>query len=281
MSPLGQTNSRWTLGAIVFVVLFAYIGVLVAYGASNTNESTDTRSPASDGLLVYLDIGSVDGAAFSVGATVSVYPGEDLLTSEGYLKNQLTVDLSPLASESRLVFPAGTEISPSTATIYSDGDIRAWPFDSYRAQSVVVRASTMVDSEPVSVPTVVAVTNSLTGWNIDSGAQDQIGGAGFDVTVSRNVVSKVYDLAICVVLLALPMCALFVAVNTVRGRKKFQPPMVTWFAVMLFAVLPIRNLLPGAPPIGSWVDYSVVLWVVLGLVTAMILYVYTWWRDAP
>ncbi|WP_442971394.1 DUF4436 family protein [Rhodococcus sp. EPR-157] len=40
-------------------------------------------------------------------------------------------------------------------------------------------------------------------------------------------------------------------------------------------------MLPDAPPVGSWVDYSVILWVVLGLVTAMILYVRSWWRDAP
>ncbi len=58
--------------------------------------------------------------------------------------------------------------------------------------------------------------------------------------------------------------------------------MVTWFAVMLFAVLPLRNIFPpGSPPFGSWVDYSVVLWVLGGLVASLALYVVAWWKQAP
>ncbi|MDJ0394138.1 DUF4436 family protein [Rhodococcus sp. G-MC3] len=280
MNLFDRLSSRWRVVGITAVVALVYVGILVAYGLSNADDAVDTRAPDPAGVLVYLDVGSVDGEAFSVDAKVSVYPGQDLVSNYGYLKDDLLIDLAPLASGGRLVFSAGTAPSPSPSTIYSDGDIRTWPFDSYHAESVVVRAFSESGAARTPVPAVVAVTDSLTGWSVDSDG-DHTGGDKFDITVSRNGVSKVYDLAICMVLVALPMCALFVAVNTVRRRKKFQPPMVTWFAVMLFAVLPIRNLLPGAPPIGSWVDYAVVLWVVLGLVTAMILYVCTWWRDAP
>jgi hypothetical protein len=61
----------------------------------------------------------------------------------------------------------------------------------------------------------------------------------------------------CVVLLMLPICTLFVSIQTLRRRKQFLPP------------------------IGSWVDYTVVLWVVIGLATALGLYVVAWWRQAP
>jgi hypothetical protein len=47
---------------------------------------------------------------------------------------------------------------------------------------------------------------------------------------------------------------------------------------MLFATVPLRTFLPGSQPIGSWIDYLVVLWVVAGLICGMVIYVSAWWR---
>jgi hypothetical protein len=48
---------------------------------------------------------------------------------------------------------------------------------------------------------------------------------------------------------------------------------------MLFAVIPLRNALPDAPPFGAWVDVTVVLWVIVALVASMGIYVSCWWRH--
>ena len=61
---------------------------------------------------------------------------------------------------------------------------------------------------------------------------------------------------------ALAGVSLFVALQTLRNKRRFQPPMTTWYAAMLFAIVPLRNALPDAPPIGSWIDVTVTLWVV-------------------
>jgi hypothetical protein len=55
--------------------------------------------------------------------------------------------------------------------------------------------------------------------------------------------------------------------------------MTTWYAAMLFAVVPLRNALPGVPPFGAWVDVTVVLWVIVALVVSMLLYIVCWWRH--
>jgi Zn-dependent protease with chaperone function len=55
--------------------------------------------------------------------------------------------------------------------------------------------------------------------------------------------------------------------------------MLTWYGAMLFAIVPLRNILPGSPPYGSWIDQAVVLWVLIGLVVAMSLYALAWWRQ--
>lgn len=281
METVDKSRSLRKTAAIAVAVIVCYVGVLIAYAMAHSSEPTDQRDPDPDGALVYLDVSSVAGADFSIGARVSVYPGRDLVDDNGFLATDVVVDVTPIATDDRLVFSAGSAVGPIAATIYADGDVRTWPFDRYTADSVIVRVFAQTTDGRVSIPAEVVVTNSLTGWDVDAGPSGTRSGEAFDITVNRTAVSKIYDLAICLVLVALPACALFVSVTTVRSRKKFQPPMVTWFAVMLFAVLPIRNLLPDAPPVGSWVDYSVILWVVLGLVAAMILYVRSWWRDAP
>lgn len=262
--------------AIAVVVLIAYIGVLMAYAAGNATDDSDSREPAANGVLVYLDIDAVTGADYSVEGHVSVYPGSELLNAKGDLAEDLLVDVAPTA---RLEFASGSRPGTLPVTLYADGDIRHWPFDTYTSESVAVQAFSGTDE--TDLPTEVAVTDSLIGWDVQAGDTDPTGGQSFTIISSRTAGSLTFDLALCVMLVVLPICTLFVSIQTVRRRKAFQPPMVTWFAVMLFAVLPLRNIFPGSPPFGSWVDYSVVLWVLAGLVTSMSLYVVAWWKQAP
>lgn len=99
------------------------------------------------------------------------------------------------------------------------------------------------------------------------------------ITLQRAKGPLVFDLGIRLVLIALPTLALFVAIQMVTARRKFLPPFSTWYAAMLFAVVPLRNILPGSPPAGSWVDQAVVIWVLIGLATALILYIIAWHRQ--
>jgi hypothetical protein len=50
---------------------------------------------------------------------------------------------------------------------------------------------------------------------------------------------------------------------------------------MLFATIPLRGFLPGSPPIGSWIDYLVVLWVIAALIAGLVIYVLAFLRWAP
>jgi uncharacterized protein YneF (UPF0154 family) len=88
-----------------------------------------------------------------------------------------------------------------------------------------------------------------------------------------------FGVAILCVLIGLACLGAFVAVQTALDRRKFQPPMTTWYAAMLFAVMPLRNALPDAPPFGSWIDITIVVWVIIVLGISMGLYVSCWWRH--
>jgi hypothetical protein len=65
----------------------------------------------------------------------------------------------------------------------------------------------------------------------------------------------------------------------ITRRKQFQMPFATWYAAMLFAIVPLRNILPGAPPPGAWIDMALVLWVIVALVAAMVMVVISWFKQ--
>jgi hypothetical protein len=71
---------------------------------------------------------------------------------------------------------------------------------------------------------------------------------------------------------------LFVAITAFRGRRKVEASFMSWMGAMLFATIPLRTFLPGSPPIGSWIDFLIVLWVIVGLIAGLAIYVAAWMR---
>ena len=279
--PMTRTRVRAWAVISVFAVIGIYVAVVLAYALGGRSDSSDDRQPAPNGALVYLDVNGVSGETFSFQTRASVYPGANLLGAEGDLREALTVQVTPAASADTLTFAGGSRVGSQPVSLYADGDIRQWPFDDYRVSDVQVLAFTGTGAARVAVPVEVAVTDSVTSWAVQAHETDFGAGKVLDIRVTRTGATVGFGVAMCVVLLILPVCTLFVSIQTLRRRKQFLPPIVTWFAVMLFSVLPLRNLFPGSPPIGSWVDYTVVLWVVMGLAISLALYVTAWWREGP
>ena len=132
----------------------------------------------------------------------------------------------------------------------------------------------------------IEVTGSLDGWDVNvrrvHDAEDTENPSSLDnvvITLHRSKGPLILDLGICLILIALPVLALWVAIPMLLGRTTFLPPFITWYGAMLFAIVPLRNFLPGNPPLGSWIDQAVVLWVLIGLVVAMALFILAWWRH--
>jgi Domain of unknown function (DUF4436) len=218
---------------------------------------------------------------------VLVVPEDSLMDMRlDVVNTDISVRLYPPNELGDLQYPTG---KPTTAqfktTIAANGSPDRWPFDSYTTD--VLSADVLVGSgaDRQYLPARVEVTGSVEGWDISStrsGPSTQSSGAGDNVTITlrRAKGPLFFDLGICLVLVSLPAMALFVAIQMLRGRKQFMPPFSTWFAAMLFAVVPIRNFLPGNPPAGAWIDQALVLWVLIALVVSMVLYIVAWQRHS-
>ncbi len=196
--------------------------------------------------------------------------------------------LYPTSDLGDLHYPKGKAPAQLSTTIEAHGDVGNWPFDSYSTEPISADAFVGSGENVKKVPARVEVTGELDGWDVSvnrvhdpAALPTQRGSDNGNVviTLRRAKGPLIFDLGICLVLIALPTLALLVAVPMALGRRKFLPPFATWYAANLFAIVPLRNILPGAPPPGSWIDQAIVQWVLIGLVTAMSLYILAWVRQ--
>jgi hypothetical protein len=232
-----------------------------------------------DATRVTIDIQEVQSANSLVVSNINVYPGPELLDPQTHnLKDDLTIAVSSAVTASKRTWPKGTLPDVFRISLALGGEVADWPFDQYHSGPVVAQLVSGPGS--TRVPTVVTMVDRLLGWDVETDRINEDDAVGpYQVDLVRSPSTVAFAVVILGVLIALAAFALFVAVQTVRDRRRFQPPMTTWYAAMLFAVVPLRNALPDSPPIGVFIDVTIVLWVTVILVISMGLYISCWWRH--
>lgn len=285
---------RIVIGVVVLaLVITAY--VLSLFGVHWLEKSEGPLPPldlsqgGGDATIVQLRVEELKPVANRLSVDVLVYPGISAYDNRfDVLGTDVAVRLYPTSDLGDLHYPKGKAPAQLATTVEAHGDPGDWPFDSYRTEPIAADAFVGSGDSLKKVPARVEVTGSLDGWDItvnrvhDPAAlptSRTVDNGNVVITLKRAKGPLIFDLGICLVLISLPTLALLVAIPMALGRRKFLPPFATWYAANLFAIVPLRNILPGAPPPGSWIDQAIVQWVLIALVTAMSLYIFAWIRQ--
>jgi len=286
-----RQRPRTAIGvAILVVVIAAYglslLGVHLLQKSEGPLPPLDLSQAGPDETVVQLRLEELKPTTNRLTVNVLIYPGESLEDKRfEELKTDIAVRLYPPNDLGDLQFPKGKAPAQVSTTIQAHGDPGNWPFDSYRTepQSADVFVGTGADRK--RIPAIVEVTGALDGWDASVKRSTDTSETGSHnnnsavITLHRAKGPLIFDLGIILVLISLPTLALLVAIPMALGRRKFVPPFATWYAANLFAIVPLRNILPGAPPPGSMIDQALVQWVLLALATAMALYIFAWVRQ--
>nr|WP_228768886.1 DUF4436 family protein [Mycolicibacterium malmesburyense] len=273
----GGRRRRVTVVTTVMAVIAVYVGSLIGYAVLEPeHRHFQFSEPSVTGeTVVIIRLREMNATQNRLVVDVLLHPGPDLPPADA---DDVTIRLSSWTASGELIYvhPALSG-NDTTTQLVAVGDPDDWPFDTFTTDIIGVQAFVVPDQRPIAAPVVVA--GQINGWDVrtERGSADSTPTVRFTMERTRGALA--FDLGVLLVLIALPAAALFVAIETVLGRRKFLPPLTTWFAAMLFAVVPLRNLLPGAPPAGAWVDLAVVLWVLIALAAAMVLYIVAWWRQ--
>ncbi|ETW24024.1 membrane protein [Mycobacterium gastri 'Wayne'] len=274
--------------SIIVGVAVVYVLSLVGYhwlaGTPGPLPKPDMGTTEDTVVLVRFE--QLHTVANRLDVKVRVLPDDSMIDRRlDVLTTDTSVRLYPANDLGDLQYPVGKSPAQVATTIEAHGDPANWPFDTYTTDTVEADVLIGAGDTRQYKPARVEVTGSLEGWDISA---QRVGDASQTsdrpdnviITLKRAKGPLVFDLGICLVLVTLPTLALFVAIQMVTGRRKFLPPFSTWYAAMLFAVVPLRNILPGSPPAGSWIDQAVVIWVLIALATAMVVYVVAWYRES-
>lgn len=277
------------LAAVIIVYVLSLFGVHFLQRSEGPLPPLDLSQGGGDATIVQLRLEELKPVANRLSVEVLAYPGVAQYDNRfDVLANDVAVRLYPTSDLGDLQYPKGKAPAQLSTTIEAHGDPGNWPFDSYQTEPIAADAFVGAGDNRKKVPARVEVTGALDGWEISvnrvhdpsalptSRATDN---GNVVITLKRAKGPLIFDLGICLVLISLPTLALLVAIPMALGRRKFLPPFATWYAANLFAIVPLRNILPGAPPPGSWIDQAIVQWVLIALVTAMSLYIVAWIRQ--
>lgn len=288
-TPSKPRNRRLIIGVGILIAFLA-VYVLSLFGFHVLAKSSGPLKPpdlnATDDTVVLIRLEELKTVANRLTVKVLVIPQDSMFDKRlDVLKTDTAVRMDPPNDLGDLQYPAGKSPAQVATTIEAHGDPNNWPFDSYTTDTL--SADVLVGSGDARqyIPARVEVTGALDGWDVNvkrvgEASQESDRPDSVIISLHRAKGPLIFDLGVCLVLFALPTLAFAVAIQIALGRRKFVPPFVTWFAAMLFAVIPIRNFLPGSPPPGAWIDQALVIWVLIALVGAMALYMVTWYRQS-
>ncbi len=274
------------LVAVIVVYVLSLIAVHLLAQSAPPLPAVDLSKVEAGDSVVQVRLEELKTVANRLTVNVLVYPKDSLYDKNfGVLTTDADVRLYPENDLGDLHYPVGKAPAQVSTTIEAHGDPGNWPFDSYKTETIAADVFTGSGANREKTPARIELTGKLDGWDAtvtrvrdpeDSNpdVQDDV-----IITLQRAKGPLLFDLGLCLILIALPVLALIVAIPMALGRTSFLPPFSTWYAAMLFAVVPLRNFFPGSPPPGSWIDQAVVLWVLIALVVAMSLFIVAWWRQ--
>jgi len=281
-----RRTHRILFAAALAALVGVYILSVVLYAVGGGVRDAGSDEPAEWDVKLAVVPQSVDAVRDRVAIQIDVVdPGP--AGDEFGLVNTLGVVISGSDGDRMLEFGSGGMPSPVTVELVTDGVVEQWPFDAHTGTTTII-AYELVDGQPQALKTWVTASGRVPGWSISAEPIDVGLRAEFDdvlegvdavqFTATRSGSTIAFGIVLLALMVVMSVLVLSVAVSVYRGRRRLEPSFTSWMAAMLFATIPLRNFLPGAPPIGSWIDFLIVLWVIVGLIAALVIYVMAWFR---
>ncbi|MEX0171276.1 DUF4436 domain-containing protein [Streptomyces sp. LMG1-1-1.1] len=209
-----------------------------------------------DRVDIEASVQRVDAAGRELTLRVLVTPRGELAEAGGVSPTEdLTLQTST-STRGDLSFKAHSRIATMDLPVtLTGGSITDYPFDAYTA---AIEFSATQGGEKVPVHMTLANSDALFSARVDAVAES--GAAVFDVDLGRSNSVLIFAVFMMAAMWALALSVLTGAWFLVTRRLGLTWPALGWMAATLFALAAFRNTAPGAPPIGSLLDYIAFLW---------------------
>ena len=247
---------RWWL-AVVPVVLAvlvtgASLGVYFAERAQSQAETVLGDATPADRVDVLFYVQKLDPVTQTLSAQVSIDPKGHFADADGDPAKDVTLHLAATKGDT-LTFKAGKNPGINDVQVpLSDGVITDYPFDTYK-----IDFAFYAESANEVAPVAVTFASGDTFFAINPrDAKTSDGVFTFSADTSRTTGMFAFAIFIMLFMWCLSIAAVIAATFAIAGRHGLLWPSMSFMGALLFALVPLRNAVPGGPPIGSVIDFA-------------------------
>ena len=289
---------RWVLSllAVAWVITVAAYAIALA---QTPGAPKAVPAPGPGQVSVSINPVSFTPDSGTMVVSLRIVANTAALDAQGGLVNPVGISIEPVVENGFILLAKGAVPTTIQRTVQLAGSVRNYPFDRF-SSPVVIAAAQSVDNAWQPLQVQGGLTQALvSNWELQATADTanaadlaladdadagQVLAAGnsalvLDISLRRQTPNVGLSLALLALMAALAVLALLSVRAVADGRRKQEMTMTSWFAALIFAMLPIRLALPGAPPMGAWIDILVTFWVFIVLMVALAWWVIVWLRG--
>jgi len=199
-------------------------------------------------------ITKVDTASRTIAVTTTdIRPQGALAADNGTFRDDATLFTYGSLQNTSVVIKNGDDSPVVEQRFALSGMVTDYPFDLYGSSLEFHLVGGPANTE---IPVAVTLLNTDTFFTTTSVGSAQGGGTDVEVNLRRSTPTLVYASFVMVLMLGLAVAAATAAYYALKQRKGLLFPACSMMAGMLFALVPLRNAVPGNPPIGSIIDFA-------------------------
>ena len=246
-----------------------------------------TGGASPDLMTLRLNVLQIDPAVQEVSIRIIPRAGGELVeNNNGTLKEELVLDLegarasfgSTLAEgSSEIIFPKGHATAPLDATFMLEGgSVDTYPFDRYRVgvKMTISKRDTASPTGFTAVPLSLELSPGVAGYKVDAREvrhkseetgrdvrpETESDTVELELTVQRSNTAFWFSIFLMAMVGLLALSCAAIAVSVAVAGRRVEPQFFTWMAGTLFAIVGLRGVLPGNPPLGSLPEFLVFVW---------------------
>jgi hypothetical protein len=240
---------------------------------------------AKEPLDIYLEVLNVDPVKQSVQMRLDFAaksePGG--VRHPGAPATDMVVEISDGIDAQDVELPTGRAGSSKALLLYARGALENYPVDRYDG---TLRIRVVEGKQPAGgapVPVRLTTWEEIAGWEVTTARSNPAGDAGdaglsLSVRAQRPAAQVFFAFILFAAMILIAASALTIGGLVFLGARKVEATLISALGAMVFAVPALRNVLPGAPPLGVRADAFVFLWVQLAVILCLTLFVVTWAR---
>jgi Domain of unknown function (DUF4436) len=279
---VGDHHRRGLIVAALFVLgALIYAAIIVKLDVSEEASEREFGVPATQSqIALYLQPIAIDALNSSMQLRLSVMPPP----------SHEAVQLNVATREMVLVIHRGSQTQQLNIHVHQPlpeitvdldldgGSIRNYPLDRY--QSAIQLSCLEVTEHGVgaAVPMHITHWEGVLGYNVQGqeAATSNARETAIQFNIDRTGAVRFFGLAAYAAMLMLACYALTIGTFVFIGVRSIEVTLIGALGAIIFALPALRNVMPGAPPLGVRADILIYFWAELSAVVALGLFVAAW-----